>query len=178
MTERLVLLDPGFEIPPERALQGAEMGRLDWSFETPEGAVNALAASNGGTGASRSTVAAYVEDDLRRGADGRHRFSFCPAAVVAAWSEMCLPAPPIADTPTLVVCTESSAFTASLAERYRRRLGSKFSQAWVPNGHNVLWESREETVDAVECFLRGDRGSSPPAEAGYVDDSGAFQPLL
>jgi lipase len=180
-TESLVLLDPGLEIPPQRALQGAELDRLDWSFERPEGAINALLAGNGVIATSRDTVAAYVAEDLCRGSDGRYRFSFCPSAVVAAWSEMCLPAPPIATLPTLVVCVEGSLFTASLEERYRARLASLLSVVRVPNGHNVLWESAEETTEAVEHFLRaGGSAGAAVAEplAGYIDDSGSLQPLL
>jgi lipase len=174
LTERLVLLDPGLEIPPARALRGAEMDRLDWSFETPEGAVNAL---TGGSRAPRSIVADYVEENVHQGSDGRYRFGFCPGAVVTAWSEMCLPAPPIAEAQTLVVCSEASAFAASLEQRYRAALGPGFARVQVPGGHNMLWESREETVQAVEGFLLG---APPPADPqpGYIDGAGAFQPLL
>jgi len=180
-TESLVLLDPGLEIPPQRALQGAELDRLDWSFERPEGAINALLAGNGVIATSRDTVAAYVAEDVRKGSDGRYRFSFCPSAVVAAWSEMCLPAPPIATLPTLVVCVEGSLFTASLEERYRAGLSSLLSVVRVPNGHNVLWESAEETTEAVERFLRvGGPDSATVVDplAAYIDDSGSLQPLL
>src|SRR6476469_2092846 len=180
-TERLVLLDPGLEIHPQRALQGAELDRLDWSFEGPEGAINALLAGSGVVATSRQTVASYVADDVRRGSDGRYRFSFCPSAVVAAWSEMCLPAPPIATLPTLVVCVEASLFTASLEERYRACLASLLSVVRVPNGHNVLWESAAETTEAVERFLRAGRTAGTTVAdplAGYIDDSGSLQPLL
>lgn len=180
-TESLVLLDPGLEIPPERALREAEVDRLDWSFETSEGAINALLAGSGVIATSRDTVAAYVEEDMREGSDGRYRFSFCPSAVVVAWSEMCLPAPPIAAVRTLAVCAESSLFTVSLEERYRAGLASKLSVVRVPNGHNVLWESAEETAGAVERFLEAGRADgAPPPEPlpGYVDASGLLQPLL
>jgi lipase len=182
MTESLVLLDPGLEVPPERALREAELERLDWSFETPEGAINALLAGNGVVATSRETIAAYVKEDVRTGGDGRYRFSFCPSAVVTAWSEMCLPAPPIATLPTLVVCIADSLFTASLEERYRAKLASKLSVARVPNGHNVLWESAEETTAAIERFFdtirAAARATVPDPLPGYVDGSGLLQPLL
>jgi lipase len=155
LTERLALLDPGLELAPERCLQGAEIDRLDWSFETPAGAVNALLAGSALGALSRATVAAYVEDDLRRGEDGRYRLSFCPSAVVAAWGEMALPAPPIAPVQTLAVCAEGSAFGPPMADRYRQVLGSEFTQVEVPNGHNVLWEAADETAAAVARFLLG-----------------------
>jgi lipase len=181
LTAGLVLLDPGLEIPPEHALGGAEVDRLDWSFETREGAINALLTGSGVIATSRETVAAYVDDDVEEGSDGRFRFSFCPSAVVTAWSEMCLPAPPIAAVRTLVVCAEGSLFTSSLEERYRTGLASKLSMVRVPNGHNVLWESAEETTGAIERFLearRAHRASAGEPLAGYIDDSGSLQPLL
>ena len=42
LTQGLVLLDPASEVPAEAALQSAEIERLDWSFATRDGAVNAL----------------------------------------------------------------------------------------------------------------------------------------
>ena len=56
--------------------------------------------------APRQVVEAFVADDVRKGPDGRFRFSFSPSAVVVAWSEMVLPAPPIAPLPTLIIRPE------------------------------------------------------------------------
>lgn len=181
LTDALVLLDPSLETKPADALRGAEIGRLDWSFETPVGAVNALLNGYGTVAPSREALDAYVEGDLRRGEDGRFRFSFSPSAVVAAWGEMCLPMPPVADVPTLVVRVEDTPFTASHEERYRARLGSRLSLARVPNGHNVLWEAAEETAAAVEAFLDAQRPGGAAAvdpAAAYVDAGGRLQPLL
>jgi len=151
---RLALLEPGLQIPAERALVGAEIDRLDWSFATVEGATNAMLGSDTIVAAPRETVAEYVAHDLRRGSDGLYRFSFTPSAVVVAWSEMALLPPPVAMLPTLVVVA-----VAPLADgrdqlrRYRAELGSLLSVVTVPNGHNVLWESPVETNAAVESFL-------------------------
>lgn len=176
-TERLLLLEPGLRVPPGRALRGAEVDRLDWSFETREGAVNALLGSEGLLAASEGEVAAYAREDVRRGADGRYRFSFCPSAAVTAWSEMTLPPPPIATVPTLVVQAEASLLDPELERRYRDRLGEGLRVAKVPNGHNVLWESPLETTRAIEAFLRGDAWDEDPVP-GYAGDGGTFQPLL
>jgi lipase len=181
LTDTLVLLDPSLEMQPERALQGAELGRLDWSFETREGAINAVLNSYGTDAASRSMVSKYVDEDLRRGDDGRYRFSFSPSAVVAAWGEMARPSPRIADVPTLVVCVEGTPFGSGFEHRYRARLGSRLSVVRVPNGHNVLWESPEETAGAVEEFLVGGPGGDAAAvdpTPGYVDTGGSLRPLL
>jgi lipase len=153
-SERLVLLDPAVEVPPAPALQSAEVERLDWSFATPEGAVNALLSSGQMVAPPRDVVAAYVADDVRKGPDGRLRFSFSPAAAVVAWSEMVLPAPPIAQLPTLVIRPQQPRFDGSAqVSRYREALGDKLAMVSVPNGHNVLWESPAETISAIEDFV-------------------------
>jgi lipase len=152
--DRLVLLDPGLGVPPQRALRGAEIDRLDWSFVSAEGALNALLSSDSIVAAPREVVAAFVRDDVRKGPDGRYRFGFCPAAAVVAWSEMTLPAPPIAKLPTLVVRAARPLFESPEQEaRYGEALGELLTATTVPNGHNVLWESPEETAEAVERFL-------------------------
>ncbi|HET8814603.1 MAG TPA: alpha/beta fold hydrolase [Solirubrobacterales bacterium] len=177
LVERLALLDPGLRLPPERALRRAEVDRLDWSFETTHGAVNALLGGKGLVAAPEEVVAAFVRDDLRQGVDGRYRFSFCPAAVVTAWSEMTLPVPPVAAVPTLVVWAAASLHDPDLERRYRDRLGEMLTVAKVPNGHNVLWESPLETTSAIERFLSED-SAGVDAIPGYFGDAGTFQPLL
>jgi lipase len=154
-TERLALLDPGLEVPAEIALRSAEIERLDWSFATTDGALNALLSSDSVVAAPREVVAEYVRGDVVKGPDGRFRFRFCPAAAVVAWSELSLPAPRIAALPTLVVCAESPLvpFDGAQGARYREALGELLTVTMVPNGHNVLWESPEETAAAIEFFL-------------------------
>ncbi|HYI99056.1 MAG TPA: alpha/beta hydrolase [Thermoleophilaceae bacterium] len=151
---RLALLDAGLQVEPDHALGHAELDRLDWSFATVAGATNAMMASESIVAAPEETVAAYVEDDVRRGPDGRFRFRFCPSAVVVAWSEMTLPPPPIAKLPTLIVAATAAPFTGrDHIRRYREALGPLLTVASVPNGHNVLWESPLETTGALESFL-------------------------
>lgn len=154
-TDRLVLLDPGLEVPSERALRGAEIDRLDWSFATVDGAVNALLSNDTVVAAPRETIAAYVREDVRKGPDGRFRFSHCPAAAVVAWSEMTVPLPGVARVPTLAVLAAVPLYdTGPQISRYEETLGDLLTVVSVPNGHNVLWESPAETIGAVEQFLR------------------------
>jgi lipase len=161
--ERLALLDPGLSVPPARALQGAEIERLDWSFATVEGAVNALLSNESVVASPREVVAAYVQDDVRKGPDGRFRLRFCPSAVVVAWSEMTLPPPPIARLPTLLVHAEVTLYDGTgQGQRYRDELGDLLTVTRVPNGHNVLWESPAQTAAAVEDFL-GPAADAPTA---------------
>lgn len=151
---RLALLDPGFAVPPDSALAGAERDRQDWSFATPEGAANALLSSEASVATPPETAAAYVADDLVRGADGRLRFRYSPGALVVAWSELALPPPPVAAVPTLLLRPAASApHTRAQDLRYRRELGSLLKTAVVPHGHNVLWESPAETTAAILDFL-------------------------
>ncbi|HEV7399179.1 MAG TPA: alpha/beta hydrolase [Solirubrobacterales bacterium] len=157
-SERLVLLDPALEVPAAYALRSAEIERLDWSFATADGALNAMLSSDSMVAPPRDVVAAFVRDDIRKGPDGRFRFSFCPSTVVVAWSEMALPAPPIAPLPTLVVRPAKQLFDATALERrYQDELGELLTAATVPNGHNMLWEAPTETTEAVERFLGSPR---------------------
>lgn len=154
LTRCLGLLDPGLEVPAVRALRGAEIDRLDWSFATVDGALNALLSSDSIVAAPRDVVAAYVRDEVSEGPDGRFRFGFCPSAAVVAWSEMTLPAPPIVRLPTLIVRAAVPLYEDDKQEpRYRDALGDLLTTVEVPNGHNVLWESPAETTEAVEGFL-------------------------
>jgi pimeloyl-ACP methyl ester carboxylesterase len=67
---------------------------------------------------------------------------------------MTRPAPPIAKLPTLVVRASQPLFDGSGQEsRYMEALGGLVTATTVPNGHNVLWESPEETLEAIERFL-------------------------
>lgn len=154
-SDRLVLLDPGLEVPAQIALRSAEIDRLDWSFATADGALNALLSSDSVVAAPRQVVEAFVRDDVRKGPDGRFRFSFCPSAAVAAWSEMSRPAPPVARLPTLVLRAAVPLFPpdSALESRYAETLGDLLTARTVPNGHNVLWESPAETGEAIERFL-------------------------
>ena len=156
---RLALLDPGFGLSAEHALKSAEMDRLDWSFGSVDGAVNALLAADTVLSAPREKVEAFAAADLRRGVDGRLRFSFCPCAVVVAWSEMSLPPPPVAQLPTLLLRPVGSIFDSGPVDRrYREERGSLLTRKAVPHGHNMLWESPQETIAAIAEFLAASAG--------------------
>jgi len=153
-TEGVALLDAPGSVSPVRALRSIEIERLDWSFATVDGAIEAVLSSDVMVAPPREVVAAFVRDDVRRGPDGRFRFGFSPGAVVVAWSEMTLPPPPIAAVPTLLVCAANPLTnTDERDSRYREALGELHTRVEVPNGHNVLWESPKETLAAVETFI-------------------------
>lgn len=153
-TEALVLLEASLRVAPSRALRAIEIERLDWSFATADGAVNAMLASDLMVAPPRDVIEAFVRDDLRKGPDGRFRFSVSPGAVVVAWSEMTLPPPPIARTPTLLVSAAKPLADPGERDRcYSEALGELQTRVEVPNGHNLLWESPAETIGAVEAFI-------------------------
>lgn len=163
-TERIVLLDPGFEIPPEVALAAAEIERRDWTFASVDSAVNALMSAKTVVDVPRDAVAAFAEDDLRAGPDGRLRFSHSPSAVVGVWGEMVLPPPRISPVPTLMVRPAASHIDGRLHDqRYRDALGPLLTVATVPNGHNVLWESPAETAATVRAFFEARQGAATAA---------------
>jgi pimeloyl-ACP methyl ester carboxylesterase len=154
----LALLDPGLGVTPAYALKSAEIDRLDWSFASVDGAVNALLSSDSIVSAPRETVAAFAAEDLRPGPDGRLRFSHSPGATVVAWSEATLPPPPVAQVPTLLVRPVTSAVHSREQDRrYRDELGSLLTMVAVPHGHNLLWEAPAETEAAVVGFLAATR---------------------
>ena len=104
--------------------------------------------------APHDVVRAYVQDDLRKGPDGRYRFRFSPSAAVVALSDLTLPAPPIARVPTLLLlATLSLTHAVEKGNRYKEELGDLLTEVVVPNGHNVLWEAPAETIGAIEEFL-------------------------
>ena len=161
---QIALLDPGLGVPPGRALRSAEIERLDWSFATVDGAINALLSNESVVASPREMIAAYVQGDVEKGPDGRFRFRFCPSAVVVAWSETTLPSPPIARLPTLLVLSATPLFDSSAEQRrYRDELGDLLTTVEVPNGHNMLWESPIETTAAIERFLKEDGAALGPA---------------
>jgi lipase len=153
-TEALAVLETPLQVSPGRSLKAIEIERLDWSFATPAGAINAVLANEMMVAPPRDVIEAFVEEDLRKGPDGRFRFSVSPGAVVVGWSEMTLPPPPIVDTPTLLVSAARPLEDPSERDlRYREALGDLQTVVEVPNGHNVLWESPVETRRAVEAFI-------------------------
>ena len=88
---------------------------------------------------------------------------------MVAWSEMTLPPPRIAHVPTLLVAAEKPLYDGSGQQRrYEEELGALLTRVDVPNGHNVLWESPRETMDALERFL--DPGE-PPVPSGAAHSS-------
>ena len=139
---------------PSAALRGAEIERLDWSFATVEVPSTRCSPAEQVVAAPRATVVALRRGGPAQGARRPLRFSFCPSAAVVAWSEMALPAPPIAELPTLALGPAVSLF------------GGEAQDDSLPRG-------------AGRSARRGDRAQRPQRPLGVSgrDDRGGREVL-
>ncbi len=155
--ERAVLLDPAIWVPPPIALERAEESRRRPSFASPEEAIEARIASGGVALTPRSRLEEEMREHLVLSTDGRWRFRFSQAAVVAAFGEMAKPPPGFEtlEVPEfLLVRGEDSGVVPNvLVEVAVDGLGERLSVITVPGGHNVLWDAFDETAAAIESFL-------------------------
>jgi lipase len=145
--ERAVLLDPAMHVDPAVATERAEGLRGDVSFASRDEAIDTRLGDGTLMSTPRSTLEAEADAFLGEGEDGRWRWRFSPAAVIAAWSEMASPAPPWPECPTLVVIGAQS----WIPNRVPRL--PHLTSVPVPGGHSVLWDDPVETADAVARFV-------------------------
>ena len=156
IVRRLVLLDPAVHLPPRVGLFAAENARRDRSYVSFDEAVSLRFDESQLHGAPRR----LVEDDLRNhlflAEDGRWRYRYCQAAVVAAYGEMSSPPPPFeeARVPTLLVLGAHSYLPYDhLLEAHRAALGELLTVVTVDGGHTVLWDALDETAETIQRFL-------------------------
>ena len=100
--------------------------------------------------------------------DGRHRYRYCQAAVVAAYGEMASEPPPFESVrvPTLVALGEHSYVPFDhLLEAHQAALGDLLEVRVLPGGHTVLWDALEETIEAVTGFLGRTEHAEPRSAA-------------
>lgn len=149
---RLVLYDPAVWVPPPVALERAEEMRKDESFASVEEAINARLVTD------PKTPRAYLEEDvpehLRLMDDGRWRYRYTRAAVVAAYSEMAKP-PPLAEVqaPTLLIRALGAEVVPEAFADMCRDAMPDCTVVTVPNGHIVMWEAFDETATETLRFL-------------------------
>jgi lipase len=153
--ERLVLLDPALQLPPDFAYEHAEDERADVSFADADEAIQARYDS----GSLISTPREFLEEEMRqhlvRGDDGRYRFRYSKSAAIGAWGEMARPAVAPARVPTLLVLgTESYVPNDEGAARYEDALGDDLTLVRLRSGHSVIWDAFDETADCVCNHLR------------------------
>ena len=156
LVERLVLLDPAILLDPVIARHVAEFSRGDRSFGSFDEGVDRRFEESGLRHTPRENVAEDLKGFLVADHDGRWRYRYSQAAVVASYGEMCSAPPPFADVriPTLLVLArESHVRYDDLLDEHRAALGDLLQVATVPGGHTVLWDALEETSAAIAAFL-------------------------
>jgi lipase len=148
LVERIALLDPALELPPDFALEAAEDECPAETFATADEAIDARLS----TGTLISTPREFLEEEmrqhLRETGDGRLTQRYSRPAAIAAWGEMARPAPPPAPVPTLLVLGSES-FVPNDPSRY----GPGLELLELHSGHSLLWDAFEETADAVARFV-------------------------
>jgi lipase len=145
--ERAVLLDPAMHVDPAIATERAEGLRADLSFGSPDEAIDARLGDGSLVSTPRATLVEEAKMHLEQGDDGRWRWRYSPASVIAAWSVMASPAPPWPRCPTLVVIGTQS----WIPNRVPRM--AHLQSVPVPGGHTIFWDNPEGTADAVERFV-------------------------
>ena len=157
LVERLVLLDPAILLDAEIALHVAELAREDRSYSSFEEGVERRFEESGLHRTPKESVVEDLEGFLVADHDGRWRYRYSQAAVVASYGEMSSAPPPFEDVriPTLLVLAKESyvRYDALLGD-HRAALGDLLQVVTVPGGHTVLWDALEETGAAVAEFMR------------------------
>lgn len=157
LVERLVLLDPAILLDPIVALHVAELAREDRSYASFDEGIERRFEESGLKRTPRDRVAEDLDGFLVADHDGRWRYRYSQAAVVASYGEMTsAPAPfDAVRIPTLLVLGEDSYVTYDhLIDDHRGAVGDLLEVVTVPGGHTVLWDALEETASAISAFLR------------------------
>jgi lipase len=145
--ERAILLDPAMHVDPAIATERAEGLRGDLSFGSPDEAIDARLGDGSLVSTPRATLVDEAEMHLEQSDDGRWRWRYSPASVIAAWSVMASPAPPWPGCPTLVVIG-----TESWIPNRVPRL-PHLQSVPVSGGHTIFWDNLDGTAEAVARFL-------------------------
>ncbi len=156
LVERLVLLDPAILLDPVIALHVAELARDDRSYASFEEGVERRFEESGLHRTPKKSVVEDLEGFLVADHEGRWRYRYSQAAVVASYGEMSSAPPPFADAriPTLLVLAEESYVRYDdLLGDHRAALGDLLQVVIVPGGHTVLWDALEETGAAIAEFM-------------------------
>ena len=157
LVPRLVLLDPAIHVLPHVALYAAENARRERSYVSFDEGIDRRYDESQLQRAPRELVVDELRDHLVAGDDGRYRYRYCQAAVVAAYGELASEPPPFehARVPTLLVLGETSYLPYDhLLDAHRSALGDLLEVVVVPGGHTVLWDALDETTAAVLAFVR------------------------
>lgn len=159
LVPRLVLLDPAIHVPPAVALYAAENARRERSFVSFEEGIDRRYEESQLVRAPRELVEEELRGHLVQGDDGRFRYRYSQASVVAAYGELASEPAPFgqARIPTLLVLGETSYLPYDhLHDSHSEALGDLLQVVIVPGGHTVLWDAFDETSAAIRGFLNGE----------------------
>ncbi len=153
LAERMVLLDPVVWVPPAIMLERAEQARHDRSFANEDEARAERAELS--PLAPPDLIDEEFSEHLIQGEDGRLRFRYSQAAVVAALGELSQRPPDweLLQVPALlVVGADTDVTVPAVVDALRTELAG-LEVVTVPGRHVVLWDAYEETANAIETFL-------------------------
>lgn len=156
LVPKLVLLDPAILIPGHVALGAAERERPEKSYVSFDELIERRYDESQLHLAPRELVVEDLAAHVDTGDDGRLRYRYCQAAVVAAYGEMASQPPPFeaVRVPTLLVLGERSYLPYDhLLDAHRSALGGLLEVVRVPGGHSVTWDALDETSAAIGAFL-------------------------
>jgi lipase len=150
---RAVLLDPAVWVPPPVALERAEEELHERSFASVAEALERRRPT--ALLAPAEVLAEEMELHLAEGKDGRFRYRYAPAAVVAAFGEMAKvpPLSGLAEVPTLIVRAPGADVCPDAIVEVCRESIPGIEVVDVAGGHIVMWDAFEETAEAVARFL-------------------------
>jgi lipase len=151
--ERAVLLDPAIQLLPHVGFDFARHELTDLSFATHEDALEARLMASRWT--PREFLEAEMQEHLELGSDGRLRYRYCRAAVIAIYGELCTEPPPPETLRAPALLVHAPAF-GLVREEQLAAYASRTETVAVPGGHVVYWDAYDETADAVERFLLED----------------------
>ena len=154
--EKLVLLDPAMLVDPVIALFAAENGRVERAYDSFEEAVERRYVESALRTAPRERVETELRQHLVPSEDGRWRYRYSQAAVIAAYGEVASTPPPFAAVmvPTLLVLGRHSYVPYDhLLDAHKAALGALLEVVVVDSGHTLLWDALEETAAAIVDFL-------------------------
>jgi lipase len=159
--ERAALLDPAIQLLPHVGFDFAERERADRAYDSAEDAIQQRLESGAPT--PREFLEEEMREHLVEHADGKLRFRYCQAAVVAMYSELCTPPPPpeTLRMPSLLVhAGEFGLVREDQLEEYERALGNSMKIVEVPGWHMVYWDAYEQTAGALDAFLEDPRAEA------------------
>lgn len=151
--DRLILLDPGIELPPRRAEARAQEALHAPTFDNPHEAARQRAGF--WPPEAHELVSEEVDNHLARGEDGRWRWRYSIPVAVTAYSELARPAvtPPPQIPTLLVVARRYQAVSADYPDACRAALGDRFSVVELDCGHHVHLERADEVGRLIRDFL-------------------------